>query len=96
MARGESAAWQHLYKTARWRKLREWKLAQDPLCQWCLEEEIVTPATEVHHSLPHKGDLEKFWTGPFVATCKPCHSSRGQIEDRGGKVIRYGADGYPL
>ncbi|WP_292161463.1 hypothetical protein [Mesorhizobium sp.] len=56
----------------------------------------MTEATEVHHSIPHKGDLEKFWTGPFVATCKPCHSSRGQIEDRGGKVIRYGADGYPL
>ncbi|RWL45264.1 MAG: HNH endonuclease [Mesorhizobium sp.] len=87
--------WQHLYKTARWRKLREWKLAQDPLCEWCLETETIEPATEVHHLHPHKGNPDLFWSGPFVATCKSCHASRGQLEDHGKTVIRIGIDGYP-
>jgi 5-methylcytosine-specific restriction protein A len=91
-----SRSWLRLYKTARWRKLREAKLAQDPLCEWCLEQEIVTEATEAHHAVPHKGDEEKFWSGPFVATCKPCHSSRGQKEDHGKTVVTFGVDGWPI
>ncbi|AUX79053.1 hypothetical protein NXT3_PB00398 (plasmid) [Sinorhizobium fredii] len=41
--------YRRLYRTARWRGLREQQLACRPLCQWCLELEIVEPATEVHH-----------------------------------------------
>ncbi len=67
-----------------------------PLCAFCLEADDVTVATEVHHSTPHKGDLELFWSGPFVSTCKPCHSSRGQMEDHGRTVVTYGVDGYPI
>lgn len=85
-----------LYKTARWQRLRERKLAQDPLCEWCLETETVTEATEVHHAVAHKGDLDLFWNGPFIATCKSCHSSRGQLEDHGKTVVTFGPDGWPL
>ncbi|TIU11790.1 MAG: HNH endonuclease [Mesorhizobium sp.] len=93
----EAAEYRRLYKTARWLRLRQVKLAQQPLCEWCLEQEIVEPATEVHHADGgHKGDVVKFWTGPFVSTCKPCHSSRGQREDNGKTVIRFGPDGWPL
>lgn len=97
-ARSERAAeYRRLYKTARWQRLREAKLSQDPLCEWCLEREIVEPATEVHHTDGgHKGDADKFWLGPFVSTCKPCHASRGQLEDSGKTVVRFGADGWPL
>lgn len=88
--------WLHLYKTSRWRRLREAKLGQDPLCEWCLEQEIVTEATEVHHVTPHKGEEDLFWSGPFVATCKSCHARRGQLEDHGKTVVRFGADGWPI
>lgn len=88
--------WRHLYATARWQRLRAYQLSNEPLCQWCLEAEIVEPATEVHHVHPHKGDVDLFFSGPFISTCKPCHSSRGQLEDHGKTVIRFGADGYPL
>ncbi len=91
------APWRRWYGTARWQKLRTHQLSLHPLCEWCLESEIVAPATEVHHTDGgHKGDEEKFWTGPFVSTCKPCHSSRGQREDHGQKVVVFGADGWPL
>lgn len=88
--------WRHLYKTARWQRIRAHKLAEHPLCEWCMEEEIVEPATEVHHAKAHKGDLELFWNGPFVATCRPCHSRIGQMEDHGKQVVRFGVDGWPV
>lgn len=96
-ARSEEArAYRRLYKTARWKSLRITKLTEQPLCEWCLEQEIVTPASEVHHVVPHKGDEAIFWSGPFVSTCKPCHARRGQLEDHGQTVVRFGADGWPV
>ncbi|TBA38442.1 HNH endonuclease [Rhizobium ruizarguesonis] len=92
----EAALYRRLYQSSRWRTLRHHQLAAQPLCEWCLEAEIVTEATEVHHDGAHKGDIERFWSGPFISTCKPCHASRGQIEDNGKTVVRYGPDGWPL
>lgn len=92
----EAAAYRRLYRTARWRKLRLVVLAERPLCEWCLEQDIVTEATEVHHHGAHRGDEERFWSGPFVTTCKSCHASRGQREDLGQKVKVFGLDGYPI
>lgn len=92
----EAAAYRKLYGTARWKRTRLRKLAEQPLCEWCLEREEVTEATEVHHADAHRGDVDKFWSGPFVSTCKPCHASRGQLEDHGKTVVRFGADGWPL
>jgi len=91
-----SRPWLRLYKSARWLRLRDHQLSKQPLCEWCLESETVTEANEVHHVTPHKGDLEKFWSGPFVSTCKPCHASRGQLEDHGKTVVRFGPDGWPI
>lgn len=88
--------WLHLYKTARWQRLREAQLVAHPLCEWCLEQDIVTEANEVHHVVAHKGDTDLFWSGPFVSTCKSCHASRGQREDRGQTTVRFGLDGWPL
>lgn len=93
---GEAKAYRKLYKTARWQRLRDYQLAQSPLCQWCLEREDVTPATEVHHHGAHRGDLDKFWSGPFISTCKPCHASRGQREDHGEVTMVFGLDGWPV
>ena len=93
----EALAYRRLYDTARWKRIREYQLSISPLCQWCLESETVTVATEVHHSDGgHKGNLDKFWHGPFISTCKPCHSSRGQLEDHGKTVVSYDANGWPI
>ncbi|WP_078709608.1 HNH endonuclease [Consotaella salsifontis] len=91
----EADVYRRLYKTPQWRALRLSKLSQDPLCQWCLEREIVETATEVHHARPHRGDEGAFWRGPFISTCKACHASRGQREDLGQDVVTFRADGWP-
>lgn len=96
MSSSPSRPWRHLYGTARWKRIRQHQLSMHPLCEWCLERDEVTVATEVHHAIAHKGDLTLFWSGPFVSTCKPCHSSRGQLEDHGKTVFTFGVDGYPI
>lgn len=52
-------------------------------------------STEVHHTEPHRGDVDKFWNGPFLSTCRSCHSSRGQREDLGQIVVTFDASGWP-
>lgn len=92
----EAQAYRKLYKTAAWQRIRNAQLAQSPLCEWCLEQEMVTEASEVHHTEAFKGDLSKFYSGPFVSTCKSCHSRHGQREDHGRKRVLVGVDGYPV
>lgn len=91
-----AAAYRKLYKTARWRRLREHQLSQEPLCQRCLLAEVVEQATVVHHAKAHKGDLDAFWNGPFESLCKPHHDRDAQLEDKGKTVIRFGPDGWPI
>ncbi|RUM99021.1 HNH endonuclease [Pseudaminobacter arsenicus] len=93
----EATAYRRLYKTARWQRVREAVLTEHPLCAMCLAMEIVEPATVVHHKDGgHKGDEDKFWSGPFEALCKACHDLFGDAEDRGKTVVAFGDDGWPL
>lgn len=93
----DNRTWRHLYKTARWRRLREWQLGHQPLCERCLDMEIVEPATVVHHREAHKGDEALFWNPDNLESiCKPHHDSHGQLEDHGKTVVRFDASGWPL
>lgn len=89
--------WRKLYATARWQKLRELKLSHNPICERCLDQEIVEPATVVHHRKPHKGEDTLFHDfDNLEALCKPHHDRDGRLEDNGKTVIRFGPDGWPL
>lgn len=93
----EARQWRKLYNTGRWRRLRIAKLSADPICEYCLRTETIEPATVVHHGDGgHKGDIERFWSGPFVSLCKRCHDTYGADEDAGREVRIIGADGYPV
>jgi 5-methylcytosine-specific restriction endonuclease McrA len=63
--RGNPVAWESFYKTARWRRLREFQLAQHPLCKFCLERGIVTAANVFDHVTPHQDDWTAFVTGAY-------------------------------
>lgn len=92
----DNRGWRKLYGTSRWKRRRAAQLNEQPLCERCLLQEIITEATVVHHAIPHKGDLELFWGGPFESLCKPHHDSQGQQEDNGKTTIQFDAEGWPI
>ncbi len=59
----------HLYDSARWHRIRKLQLAEHPLCKFCAERGIVTPATICDHVEPHRGDINKFWVGALQSLC---------------------------
>lgn len=98
----EAQAYRRLYKTARWRKIRATQLARQPLCETCLSQGRVTPATVCNHAdKDSKATEEGFFTGPFTSECAPCHDSVIQSQERratSGKlpIAAIGEDGWPL
>lgn len=95
--RGESAAWQHLYKRSLWLNLREQQLSREPLCRFCLITEDVTAAEVVDHIKEHKGDEALFFDpNNLQSLCRHHHDSAKQAMERGVKVVTYGVDGYPI
>lgn len=79
--RKAESATRALYGTARWQAVRAHQLAAEPLCRMCLAEERVVAAVVCDHVEPHRGDVDRFWRGPFQSLCKPHHDSAKQRED---------------
>jgi hypothetical protein len=59
--RGQPTKWDKWYSTARWGRIRKYQLLEYPLCKYCLERAIVTPATICDHVEPHRGNINRFW-----------------------------------
>mgnify|MGYP004656662155 CR=1 FL=1 len=67
-----------------WSRASKRYLCEHPLCVECLRQGITTPATEVDHIKPHKGDKELFWDeNNWQALCHKCHSRKTAREDGG-------------
>lgn len=93
----EAQQYHALYRTALWKQLRLAQLAREPLCHMCSETGVVTAANTVDHKKAHKGDLALFYDPENLASlCPSCHSRHKQRIERGGKVVRFGVDGYPV
>jgi 5-methylcytosine-specific restriction protein A len=94
--RGKPTAWNDLYSSARWLKIRQRQLREHPLCKYCAETSVVEPATICDHVEPHHGDLNKFWSGPFQSLCKRCHDHAKRFVEMRGYRPDIGLDGWPL
>jgi len=93
----DMSKWSHLYNDVQWRKLRARQLRDEPLCRMCKARGQITLATICDHIEPHKGDLVKFWSGPFMSLCAEHHSSDKQRIENGRKPKPYiGLDGFPI
>jgi 5-methylcytosine-specific restriction protein A len=62
---------------ADWRRVRKIALQRDRhLCQDCLAQKRLTPATEVHHEVPIDVDpSRRLDLTNLRSLCKPCHSA---------------------
>lgn len=75
-----------------WTKLRKAKLADQPLCEYCLPR--VTPATEVDHFTPKAQGGTDDWDN-LRSTCRQCHKEK-TIRENGGRVKpTIALDGWP-
>lgn len=84
------------YKTARWRRIRHHQLDKAPHCKFCGDRGIVTQATVCDHAEPHRGDIRKFWSGPFQSLCASCHNATKQKYERTGVMQGCDEHGLPL
>jgi len=70
---------------AQWQKVRELKLAQDPLCEEHLRQEQVVAATMVHHIKPIETYPElRLVMENLMSLCNPCHEEK-EKEGRWGR-----------
>ena len=89
--------WQHLYNTRRWIRGRLIHLNLKPLCVYCLQVGVTTPATVVDHIKPHMGDEELFFdTGNWQSLCTHCHDSVKAREESRGCSVGHDVNGMPV
>lgn len=82
---------------SRWQRARERFLVRHPLCRHCEAAGIVTPAVEVDHVNPHKGDQALFWSPEnWQPLCSSCHAQKTAREQGRRTRPRIGLDGWPL
>jgi 5-methylcytosine-specific restriction protein A len=81
-------AWQRLYSSKKWQITRKNQLIKHPWCEECLRANppIYTPATDVDHIEPHRGDKNLFYYGKLQSLCHSCHSKKTaqEVFGRGG------------
>ena len=72
-----------LYKTAWWKRIRATVLEWHPLCKGCLAKGKTTPATEVDHILPHRGEKALFYVNleGLQSLCSHCHGIKSRDEN---------------
>lgn len=71
---GNQIAYNEVYNTDKWKKLRKLKLMYNPLCEMCESEGKVTPALDVHHITPILQDINKaFDMDNLMSLCRCCH-----------------------
>lgn len=97
----EAQGYRRLYGLARWKRTRKAQLDKQPLCENCLKQGRLTPATVCDHVDPKsKLDPETFFAGPFQSLCDDprylCHSSIKQSEELHGFVKGSDAHGRPM
>lgn len=91
----EAEKYRHLYGSRRWQLLRRHQLQTEPLCRMCMAAGQITAATVCDHIVPHRGDEELFWSGPFQSLCNTHHSKTKQREETCGFSSEVGRDGWP-
>lgn len=80
----EAKSWHWMYLTSEWMEdLRPGQLLREPFCRECARRGVRTPATEVDHIQPHRGDWAVFTDrGNLQSLCHPCHSRKTMAEMR--------------
>lgn len=82
--------WSKFYQSREWNNLRQSQLIRQPLCERCLSNDKVTPATTVHHknvfgSCPDE-QQQWYWflnSDNLMSLCNQCHNHIHATNERG-------------
>lgn len=75
---GKRALRSKYYNSKDWKLLRLSKLLENPLCFYCEQKGIVTPATEVHHEISPFNNIDRIHElfydyENLTSICATCH-----------------------
>lgn len=70
----------HFYDTQEWRKLRNWFIRANPLCNQCSRRERLVLAKVVDHIIPIEDGGEPLDVENLQSLCKPCHTAKTNKE----------------
>lgn len=86
------------YETKQWKLIRINTLQRNGgLCEHCLKNNIITPAVDVDHIIPHRGNKELFFDlNNLQILCKECHSIKTISETLGVGFGLTGSDLSPV
>jgi 5-methylcytosine-specific restriction protein A len=60
-----------------WARLRNWYLADNPLCEHCLLDEVIEPAVDVDHVIPIKvAPDRRLDPTNLQSLCRRCHNMK--------------------
>lgn len=72
-----------IYNSPVWKRLRAIKMTNNPLCEDCLESNIIIPALEIHHIIPfmsgitHSARLKLAYDyNNLKSLCAGCHDKK--------------------
>ena len=66
-----------LYRLARWLRMRDEVIREQPFCMVCLSEGRRMITQEIDHIVPHEGHVDRFWDrSNLQGLCKGCHSRK--------------------
>jgi 5-methylcytosine-specific restriction enzyme A len=88
-----------LYDSRRWRAAAKYFLFQEEnqLCKICLSFGRETLATIVDHIIPHKGNIDLFWSSDnWQGLCPHCHSSIKKQIEAGKQIQGATVSGIPI
>ncbi|MGI2106775.1 HNH endonuclease [Shewanella frigidimarina] len=71
----------HIYHSTKWRKLRDRKFKQNPICEHCLRYNIITPTAVVDHikELNDNPELAYVYSN-LQGLCHKCHNTKTALE----------------
>lgn len=76
------------YGSAAWKKLRDKKLRQDPLCESCLDKGFIKEGRDIDHIVEIKDDWDRRLDITNLKTlCRSCHMAKTAEEKRQRKSM---------
>lgn len=78
--------WRKWYTLPEWKQIRAAQLAAEPYCRRHRKRGQLVKADTVNHIEPHRGDWQKFVSGPFESLCSTCHNADVQREERAAEA----------